>query len=122
MGNAKQVFEALARFGAPVHRDGVTPETFRRDKIVYQIGVAPVRIDISTHIDGVQFATAWRRRVKSKMFSVGVNFISLKDLIRNKQAMRRSPDVEDLVGLDHLAQAPVKKGRMRPRRSAGTKR
>lgn len=97
--NAQQVFEALAEFGAPVRRDGITPETFRGSQIVYQIGVAPVRIDISTHIDGVKFATAWRKRARGKMFGVNVNFISLKDLIRNKQAVGRRLDLEDLQQL-----------------------
>lgn len=105
--NAQQVFEALARFGAPVHRDGITPETFRRGEIVYQIGVAPVRIDISTHIDGVQFATAWRKRVRGRIFGVSVNFISLLDLIKNKRAMGRRLDIEDL---EHLAR-PDKRSR-----------
>lgn len=97
--NAQQVFEALARFGAPVLRDGITPETFRKDEIVYQIGVAPIRIDISTHIDGVQFATAWRKRVRGTVFGVSVNFISLRDLIRNKKSMGRRLDLEDLANL-----------------------
>ena len=97
--NARHVFEALARFGAPVRRDGITPETFRRDQVVYQIGVAPVRIDISTHIDGVKFSTAWRKRATGKMFGVSVNFISLRDLIRNKRAMGRRLDLDDLANL-----------------------
>lgn len=43
--NSKRLFHALARFGAPLKNDGVTPDTFTSDSIVYQIGVAPVRID-----------------------------------------------------------------------------
>jgi hypothetical protein len=39
----------------------VTPETFTNEKIVYQIGVAPIRIDILTNIDGVQFSGAWAK-------------------------------------------------------------
>lgn len=117
--NARRLFEALARFGAPVHRDGVTPETFRRDKIVYQIGVAPLRIDISTHIDGVHFATAWRNRVRSRIFDARVNFISLRDLIRNKRATGRTADVEDL---ERLAQKARKKALSRSRRSVRTQR
>ena len=61
--NSVRLYDALAKFGAPLKHDGVTPETFTKDKIVYQIGVAPVRIDISTHIDGVTFDTAWKNRV-----------------------------------------------------------
>ncbi len=96
--NAKRVFEALTRFGAPVHRDGITPETFRAE-IVYQIGVAPVRIDVSTHIDGVTFTAAWRKRTAGRVFGVQASFISLPDLIRNKRAMARRLDLEDLESL-----------------------
>jgi len=94
--NSARVFQALARFGAPLKHDGITPETFTRDSVVYQIGVAPVRIDILTHISGVQFSDAWPRRVASNVFGVPVDFIGLDDLIVNKRAAGRSTD------LDHL--------------------
>ena len=71
-GNSTRLYHALARFGAPLRHDGVTPETFTNDKVVYQIGVAPVRIDISTHIDGVTFDTAWLNRVQGSIFGVPV--------------------------------------------------
>jgi len=48
-GNAKRVFAALVKFGSPLGRDEITPTTFRKPNVVYQIGVAPVRIDICTH-------------------------------------------------------------------------
>jgi predicted nucleotidyltransferase len=97
--NSARLYRALAGFGAPLDRDGVTPETFTKDRIVYQIGVAPVRIDISTHIDGVEFRAAWRNRVKSTVFGVPAHFISLGDLIANKQAAGRSGDLEHLEQL-----------------------
>ncbi len=97
--NAKRVFAALAEFGAPLQRDGITPATFHGANVVYQIGVAPVRIDVSTHIDGVLFAAAWRKRVKGKIFGAGVSFIAKSDLIRNKRASGRRPDLADLESL-----------------------
>ena len=102
-GNSARIYHALARFGAPLRHDGVSPETFTKDKIVYQIGVAPVRIDISTHIDGVTFETAWRNRVQDSIFGVPVHFISLSDLITNKQSTGRSTDVGDVKALDREA-------------------
>jgi predicted nucleotidyltransferase len=94
--NAARLFLALAKFGAPLQHDGMTPETFRQDGIVYQIGVAPVRIDILTRISGVQFSKAWQRRTASVIFDVPVHFISLDDLIANKLAAGRKTDVEHL--------------------------
>lgn len=64
--------------------------------MVYQIGIAPVRIDILTEITGIEFPEAWAKRVASTFFSVPVHFISLDDLMANKQALGRSSDLEDL--------------------------
>jgi len=63
--------------------------------------VAPVRLDILTHISGVDFADAWPNRVKSTFLGVPIHFISLEDLIVNKQAAGRSTDLEHL---EHIHQ------------------
>ena len=55
--NAERVRQAIVNYGAPrrqLNRDDFcTPDT------VYQVGVAPNRIDILTSIDGVEFDEAW---------------------------------------------------------------
>jgi hypothetical protein len=79
-----------------LEHDGVTPDTFAKPDMVYQIGVAPVRIDILTRITGVEFSDAWRNRVASTFFGVPVFLISLDDLVANKRAAGRSADVDDL--------------------------
>jgi hypothetical protein len=66
-------------------------------QVVYQIGIAPVRIDILTEITGVEFPNAWRKRVASTFFGVPVHFISLDDLVANKHALGRSSDLKDLT-------------------------
>jgi hypothetical protein len=57
--NSKRVFQALGRFGAPVKHHEITPENFTKTGIIYQIGVAPVRIALLTSITGVEFRAAW---------------------------------------------------------------
>ena len=94
--NSGRVVEALKRFGAPIDHDGITQHTFAEKQVVYQIGIAPVRIDILTEITGVEFSDAWRRKVPSTFFSVPVHFISLDDLATNKRALGRSSDLKDL--------------------------
>ena len=94
--NSLRVVEALRKFGAPVDHDKVTAETFTDKQVVYQIGIAPVRIDILTEITGVRFPEAWRKKVAGTFFGVPVHFISLDDLVANKQALGRSSDLEDL--------------------------
>lgn len=94
--NSIRVVEALKKFGAPLDHDGVTTETFTGKQMVYQIGIAPVRIDILTEITGVEFSNAWKKRVRSTFFGVPVYFISLDDLAANKLALGRSSDLKDL--------------------------
>lgn len=94
--NSLRIVEALRKFGAPLNHDGVTSETFTEQQLVYQIGIAPVRIDILTEITGVEFSNAWKKRVASTFFGVPVHFISLDDLAANKRALGRSSDLKDL--------------------------
>jgi hypothetical protein len=81
--NALRLVEALKRFGAPLEHDGIKAATFADKQIVYQIGIAPVRIDILTQITGVEFDKAWANRVPSTFFGVPVNFISLSRIQQN---------------------------------------
>jgi hypothetical protein len=94
--NSRRLFEALEKFGAPLERDGITAETFAEKQIVYQMGIAPVRIDILTAITGVEFADAWKNRVASTFFGVAVHFISRGDLEANKRALGRASELKDL--------------------------
>jgi hypothetical protein len=101
--NSARTYRALARFGAPLSADRVTEETFTGEEIIYQIGVAPVRIDICTSISGVAFAAAWPDRVESRVFGLRSPVISLRDLIANKRAPGRAGDAEDLKRLEDAA-------------------
>ena len=94
--NSARVVEALKKFGAPLEHDGITAQTFAEKQVVYQIGIAPVRVDILSEITGVQFSDAWKKRVASTFFGVPVHFISLDDLTANKRALGRSSDLNDL--------------------------
>jgi hypothetical protein len=94
--NSLRLVGALKKFGAPLDHDEITAETFTEKQVVYQIGIAPVRIDILTEITAVEFADAWRKKVPSTFFGTPVNFISLDDLVTNKQALGRNTDLKDL--------------------------
>ena len=59
--NAKQVLSALVKFGAPLQ--DLSEQDLSTPGVVYQIGVAPLRIDILTAIDAVEFEEAWQARV-----------------------------------------------------------
>src|ERR1043165_7897565 len=61
--NAEHVFRALAHFGAPLA--GYSPDDFKKEGFWFQVGVPPVRIDILLSIPGVDFESAWSKRVDS---------------------------------------------------------
>lgn len=96
--NAKRVWQALARFGAPV--GNLTPEELSRPGFFYQIGVAPVRIDLLTAIDGVSFDEAWDEKEFHDLAGVRVPVISRKHLLMNKKASGRPKDLADLAWLE----------------------
>lgn len=96
--NAERVWEALVAFGAPLDR--LTREDLVADDVVFQIGVAPSRIDILTTIGGVQFDEAWSRRNEVELWGLTVPVIGREDLIRSKRATGRERDLADLAELE----------------------
>jgi len=95
--NALKVHAALKEFGAPLK--GISPETFTRKNLFYQIGVAPVRIDIMMDLAGMAFDFAWKRRKKSHYAGVSINIIGKNELKRSKIRSKRAQDLLDLKGL-----------------------
>ena len=95
--NARKVWAALAEFGAPLEQ--VTLNDFLNKELVYQIGIAPNRVDIMMGIKGVHFQTAWESRVISSYEKIPVNIIGLNDLIRAKKKAGRDQDRIDLKRL-----------------------
>src|SRR5262249_33278620 len=77
--NAERVLAALGAFGAPLH--DLTIADLSRPGVVFQIGLPPVRIDLLTAIDGVDFSKAWTRRIRAKFDDVLASVISREDFI-----------------------------------------
>jgi len=96
--NAARVWEALARFGAPV--SNVSVEEFSHPGFFYQVGVAPVRIDILTAIDGVSFEEAWAEKEYHQLEGVRVPVISRRHLLMNKKATGRPKDLADAAMME----------------------
>jgi hypothetical protein len=101
--NAERVYRCLAEFGAPM--SDVTVEDFAGDDLVYQIGVAPTRIDILTGISGVSFDDAWPRRAQAAYDGVPIGIIGRDDLIANKRATGRPKDLSDVAALERVGKA-----------------
>src|SRR5262245_18649152 len=62
--NASRAYAALKAFGAPLFDLRIDDLSTRG--VIFQIGVEPVRIDIITEIDAVEFEDAWSERVQTR--------------------------------------------------------
>ena len=91
--NARRIMTALGRFGAPL--TDMSTSDFASPGLVFQIGVAPNRIDVLTSIDGVEFDDAWPGRSEATVEGVRVPVIGREHLLRNKRATGRPKDRND---------------------------
>lgn len=101
--NALRVLDALREFGAPLH--DLTTEDLSTPGTIFQIGVAPVRIDLITDIDGVNFAEAWAGRFETTYADQPVGVLSRQHLIQNKLAVGRDQDLVDVKWLRDLSKS-----------------
>jgi hypothetical protein len=60
--NARAIFAALVKFGAPL--EGVAAADFAEPGPFFRMGHAPVGVDILTKIPGIEFDAAWPHRVE----------------------------------------------------------
>ena len=97
---AGRVFRALAKFGAPL--SDLSPDDLATPGTIFQIGVAPNRIDVTTSIEAITIDEAWPRRVPTTYGSVGIAVLSIDDLIVNKSAVGRPQDLLDVAALERV--------------------
>lgn len=101
--NADRVFRSLAHFGAPL--DDVAVDNFATEGLVFQIGMAPVRVDILMSIDGVNFSEAWDRKKRMDLGGVECWVLSPQDLVVNKELAARPQDLMDAHNLRRAMEA-----------------
>lgn len=101
-GNADRVWQAIETYRAP--RRNVTRDDFYTPNTVFQIGVAPYRIDILTSIDGVDFEEAWQKRTDTAVDDIAFCVIGRDELLKNKRASGRPKDLADAAWLEETDQ------------------
>lgn len=94
LDNSRKVYKSLKKFGAPL--SDISQSTFAEAGLVFQIGVAPRRIDIITSIDGVTFKHAFQTKEEVKIERLRIPFLSKANLIKNKKATGRDKDKLDI--------------------------
>ena len=94
---AKKMVEVLNEFGFDPPE--LQEEIFLKEQKVIRMGVPPMRLEIFTSIDGVDFDACFSNRLIEDFGDFKVNFISKSDLLINKRASGRP---QDLVDFDKL--------------------
>ncbi len=95
--NASKLVEALRKFGFDV--PALNKSLFQEPGHVVRMGVPPVRLEILSSIDGVEFSDCYPRRQTPEIDGVDVDIIGLADLKTNKRASGRHQDLNDLEKL-----------------------
>jgi hypothetical protein len=96
--NARLVWQALVRYGAPLHELKI--EDLAAPGLTFQMGIAPTRVDILTEISGLTFDEAWPNRIMMNEGPLRYPVIGKADLIRNKRAAARPKDLVDADNLE----------------------
>ena len=96
--NIERLRHALVEFGLA---EKETPSSlFTERGNIISLGVAPVRIDLVNHIDGVTFEEGKANAVRARYGRVDVSFIGRQELLRNKRATHRARDKADAEELE----------------------
>jgi predicted nucleotidyltransferase len=95
--NAQKAFHALLTIGAPL--DGLEAADLLNDEENLRFGASDDHIDILASIGEMPFDQVWRNRIETEVDGLRIPFISLDDLIANKQQVGRLRDLADVEEL-----------------------
>ena len=96
--NATKVMAVLEDFG--FGELDLTIDDFTKPGNVIQLGYPPLRIDLLTQPDGVDFNDSYKQKLDVAYGGLTVHVISLDDFKKNKAASGRPKDLEDLRNLE----------------------
>jgi hypothetical protein len=96
--NIARACDALRGFGA---RESIVRDlrAASPDEIVW-LGRAPARVDLLLGLPGVEFTSAWPRRVDVELEGLCVHVIGRDDLVANKRAVGRPQDRRDVRAIE----------------------
>jgi hypothetical protein len=80
----------------------LTKEDLQKDGTIFQIGVAPRRIDIITAASGLNFEDAYKNSIPINLDGIVVHILSIEDMIQNKKSTGRTKDLADAEALESL--------------------
>ena len=93
--NARAVYNALAKFGAPL--EGLKAADLIEPGFFYRMGTPPLMVDVLSNIKGIEFEDAWKHRIEIEVEpGMKIPFISAEDFIQAKLAAGREQDILDV--------------------------
>jgi len=105
--NAKKVYKVLEIFGTGSLK--VSIEDLLDKNLVIQLGFPPVRIDILKDVPGIKFKEAYQNKIEIKWGKGKVNFLSVNDLLKNKEQTARKKDFQDIEWIKQYSKKPADK-------------
>lgn len=94
--NFNKLQKVYSDFGAPMFPF----DEFLNDKFdVWGIGAEPSKIEVLTHVDGLNFEDSFSNCIYYDLEKFKVPYIDLEDLIKNKTASGRFKDLADIEQL-----------------------
>jgi hypothetical protein len=97
--NAERFILALGDFFGGAAPTYVTVNALVDPKLIVQLGVAPVRVDVLSHFATLTFAEAWRTRVDAKFGEVDTHYLGREQLISEKRHFDRPQNRADIAVL-----------------------
>lgn len=91
--NLLKIQTALFKFGIPTTSEQLIE--FEEPGSIIRMGFPPVKIEMINSISGVSFEEVWNNCNSGLYGAVQVNFISYKDLLKNKKESGRPKDIAD---------------------------
>jgi hypothetical protein len=99
--NQNRIREVLVEFGYATTLPPEDEELIKERKVL-MLGRKPNRIDLLSHIDGVQFEEAYNTKVYGNLDNLKVPFLAIDLLIKNKSSTGREKDEVDVKYLKQL--------------------
>ena len=100
--NYEKIIAAFHEFGMPIF--DMTEENFLNndDVDVFSFGVPPVCIDIMTSARVLKFEEAYKNSTVHQIDNLEIRVVHINDLIRQKKAVNRPKDINDIQHLRNL--------------------
>ena len=95
--NARKMVNVMGEFGFASL--GLTEKDFAKSDNIIQMGNPPVRIDVLTNPDGVDFDECWKNKIVVDYRGTPMTVIGYEDFKKNKRASGRVRDKQDLDNL-----------------------